>query len=974
MLLTIYNLPSSTRYSDVKNLIMAKCGPTEVILDNLVPHRENGSKKVTVGLAEEEDAAILFRKLNGLLVDGNQLIVESVKKKQTTAQNDLYKMTPSQLAQQNMHSGKPAPLMALPSGPQQPALQQPYYQQTKYQPSYPLGFSNSSQTAPAVTPSPFGGLYGTTQNTNYGYPQQLYQQNQQQSQSISGFDQRAPLGFSNQGSTPSVWSKQNDWNLASNASGGNQNSQQARSGATTTTRWGSPDDRRPARHDPPRDHGRDRSRRSGRDEPRDRRDEPRRDFRRDGPSHDRGRDAQRENRRGASFRDRNRDASARDRGRDHPRGAPARDPPRNRPRDEPSRRPEPGRGPKRQYSPPRPQQSGRVTRATARQQPASQQPSPWMKPQPNKTNAQPDYMPPSKRPKPGLGYVKPFDNQKADFQNKNNVGIVPPKPQVAFQAAIPASTKKYPKNAPARLELRSATWRNQLTSFFAKQILSNPPHKTDLDETLLLSGLKRAIRQRMETLFGKDLKITCDEMTTIYKQKYDDAEVFQEVVDHITNHGFYVVDSPDKAKPFSKLLPTTDKPAPQMKKEEVQQPVKTELKTEETVKILPSYPQGDKRQNKVHKRNTLEMFMNEQIILSRLDEATLNALNTEMDELCALIPEELSEVPPPAHQTYHDVAKTAVVDDLKRILKLNFARRKLNEGPILLRIFNAPKVITRSKLAPVLAELGITSLRKSPKNKPMYIGSCETYEVHDKLCAMDHIIVEGSTVTFKPLQLTGNQRKIQKEMQKAERNKFQDVGENEELNEGDDIEGAGEGDENCEEETQQNIDEETSNVNQGNDTTNADDETYENGDLEANESQENENNDTGNKETETNASTQEDQVTSNIESTDGNNETIVTQENTAKLDTLPTYMQPTENTGQINELPPVENEDFTADVDIDADSENVGQGSFKIDAEGDMEDKELSDLNAEDLEDFKAKINYEEIDMADLNEDDLEDW
>lgn len=256
----------------------------------------------------------------------------------------------------------------------------------------------------------------------------------------------------------------------------------------------------------------------------------------------------------------------------------------------------------------------------------------------------------------------------------------------------------------------------------------------------------------------------------------------------------------------------------------------------------------------------------------------------------------------------------------------------------------------------------------------MYIGSCETYEVHDKLCAMDHIIVEGSTVTFKPLQLTGNQRKIQKEMQKAERNKFQDVGENEELNEGDDIEGAGEGDENCEEETQQNIDEETSNVNEGNDTTNADDETYENGDLEANESQENENNDTGNKETETNASTQEDQETSNIESTDGNNETIVTQENTAKLNTLPTYMQPTENTGQINELPPVENEDFTADVDIDADSENVGQGSFKIDAEGDMEDKELSDLNAEDLEDFKTKINYEEIDMADLNEDDLEDW
>uniref|UniRef100_A0A2A4JQX4 Uncharacterized protein n=1 Tax=Heliothis virescens TaxID=7102 RepID=A0A2A4JQX4_HELVI len=171
MLLTIYNLPSGTRYSDVKNLIMGKCGLTEVILDNLVPHRENGSKKVTVGLAEEEDAAILVRKLNGLLLGGHQLVVESLKKKQPPSQNDLYKMTPSQLAHQDMYSARPAPLMSLPSGPQQPALQQPYYQQTKYEPSFQLGFSNSSQNAPSVTASPFGAPHGTAQQSNLkNYP------------------------------------------------------------------------------------------------------------------------------------------------------------------------------------------------------------------------------------------------------------------------------------------------------------------------------------------------------------------------------------------------------------------------------------------------------------------------------------------------------------------------------------------------------------------------------------------------------------------------------------------------------------------------------------------------------------------------------------------------------------------------------------------------------------------------------------
>lgn len=70
-----------TRYSDIKSLILTKCGFTDLILDNLT-HGDNNSKKVTVGLAEEEDAAILVRKINGLFVDGRQIYVETVTKKQ----------------------------------------------------------------------------------------------------------------------------------------------------------------------------------------------------------------------------------------------------------------------------------------------------------------------------------------------------------------------------------------------------------------------------------------------------------------------------------------------------------------------------------------------------------------------------------------------------------------------------------------------------------------------------------------------------------------------------------------------------------------------------------------------------------------------------------------------------------------------------------------------------------------------------
>lgn len=68
------------RYADVKSLILSKCGLKEVILDNLVSDGRN-SKRVTVGLAEEEDAALLVRHINGLYLEGRQLYVEDVRKK-----------------------------------------------------------------------------------------------------------------------------------------------------------------------------------------------------------------------------------------------------------------------------------------------------------------------------------------------------------------------------------------------------------------------------------------------------------------------------------------------------------------------------------------------------------------------------------------------------------------------------------------------------------------------------------------------------------------------------------------------------------------------------------------------------------------------------------------------------------------------------------------------------------------------------
>lgn len=71
-------LKFQTRYCDLKLMIQQNCNLKEIILDNLMSDGK-GNKKVTVGLAEEGDAAILVRKINGLFVGEHQLYVENVK-------------------------------------------------------------------------------------------------------------------------------------------------------------------------------------------------------------------------------------------------------------------------------------------------------------------------------------------------------------------------------------------------------------------------------------------------------------------------------------------------------------------------------------------------------------------------------------------------------------------------------------------------------------------------------------------------------------------------------------------------------------------------------------------------------------------------------------------------------------------------------------------------------------------------------
>ncbi|CAB3247093.1 unnamed protein product [Arctia plantaginis] len=194
MLLNIHNLPYTVTYNDIKSLIYSKCGIADVILDNLVPH-ENRTKKVTVGLSGEEDAAIFTKNIDGAVMKGHQLRVVSKPKIPTLSQPG-----PSDTIQSHM--------------PQESAYSQGQ------------NYTSSLQNVPTMVPPPPLMNYGTP---NMFYPNQsaFYMMNQSTYPSTSSLPnigyQTVPYGNAgNQGYAQGSWSD-NTWNQQQQSEG-SQNS------------------------------------------------------------------------------------------------------------------------------------------------------------------------------------------------------------------------------------------------------------------------------------------------------------------------------------------------------------------------------------------------------------------------------------------------------------------------------------------------------------------------------------------------------------------------------------------------------------------------------------------------------------------------------------------------------------------------------------------------------------------------------
>ncbi|XP_039761504.1 uncharacterized protein LOC120634784 isoform X2 [Pararge aegeria] len=143
MLLVIHNLPQNMRFFDVKSLIQDECGFDEVILDNLTD--EGDTKRVTVGLADEGDAAILVRKINGLYLGGRKLFVEDVRQKKSCEQP--YR------PMDNPHVPKPRPEKQMKYSqpiPVRPEIKMKYSQSISVRPDKQIKYSQSMPARPEI--------------------------------------------------------------------------------------------------------------------------------------------------------------------------------------------------------------------------------------------------------------------------------------------------------------------------------------------------------------------------------------------------------------------------------------------------------------------------------------------------------------------------------------------------------------------------------------------------------------------------------------------------------------------------------------------------------------------------------------------------------------------------------------------------------------------------------------------------------
>ncbi|XP_037293004.1 uncharacterized protein LOC115450880 [Manduca sexta] len=723
MLLVIHNLPSNTRYSDVKNLIQKQCALNNVILDNLV--NEGTYKKVTVGVAEEGDAVVIERKLNGMMLGGNSLYVEDMRKKKGKSYDankssrwntpPISNNLPSLLGHNTMNFGQNTsrfsqnnPVMGQmmelntsmrsqnnSMGSIAPLMSQntPFMGQITPLLGTPPG--QMVQSGPLMVPPPLmgqapsafsGPFYMSPQSNDYGN----YNSGRPMADQYSSGKDTAPsknYGYPDTGTHKNVPDKpipvwatsEENSNYSNRGYLGNEPDRYQNRQGSRRTKW----------------------------------------------------DSGQEQYESAATRDTSK--RVRPWAADH-------SPPYTRPEYEPFDRSY-DRGQER-YS----RRTGDSGSNAYQRRPfdTSHSGSNY------RSNSPPGFRrgAPRNEYRSHEGRSPPPKRLRADYNAPN----FKPVPNYLKDKKVPKKVKL----TVSKIIERDGVWRSQAAAKIVKEMFTTINTNSAVPQNVAFHKMKTAVRNRLLIILNNRLEVKIPDQVLLYRRKFktdEDQCLYNRIIRHILHE--------KKRKPMesdAQEEADADPDAPKMS-----QPAKTVVQLtpaplEQVLEKLPKYPQG-KTLNQIQKQ-ILKKELKEQTC-PQLDPVMKKAVDLEIDAIRDII---LAECTDPKHEGQTMFCKrmneSDIMDEIRRMITLNLAKRLLNLGTVpLVRILGVPKPPRKAPLDDFLKTRGVVSLKKSDR-KPMYIATCKSYESFDNLCALKDVVIDNVKVLFKPMYLTAPPGKV----------------------------------------------------------------------------------------------------------------------------------------------------------------------------------------------------------------------
>ncbi|CAG9572962.1 unnamed protein product [Danaus chrysippus] len=759
MLLIIHNLPKDAAYHDVKQLIQDECGLSEAILDNLL--NEGNRKRITVGLAEEADAALLMTKLNGKLYKNRVLYVEDVRQKKYS--NQSYQTTiPSGL--------QPPSLTTIPSGLQPTVMkaQIQYPLQTQATNMMGLNYSNMPYYMTQVT-NPIMN-HDQLQDKQSSSNQQTFQNTQSAYQALNPWGYPMNVICANKIQDPTsvnvpqtYESYQNDRDSTNNArpdnqmnyrenesppskrheSFGNYDQGKSRSDGKMNSEWENRRSRRDLSDSRQPSQGRARDRSWDRRDTEPRSSRSRRSKRDRDSYHERQRDSERNTH----------DRSDRKRGSEYDRNE--------------------------RYNP-QPDQNiyvwSKKPNVATRTFSSNPENSTFSKSNSNVFGTTANF-----------GFVgQPSSNRMTFNQAKSMpprqpATIVPPAKRPRFEQNINsfAQANKNPNQDaattnidPQKMIMRAANWRSQAATLLAKQVIKNGS-TTKIDNyvfKILLKKLRECVTLRLDVILGDKIISSLNEVLVSYRMKFNECNdipffkaIMEKVEREIGENAVGSVPKNDEIQihPRDPKFRSANAPTQSIYGNSNIQganknvlPNQSQVQTDKVIakvqnnQKLPKYPNAELKKNEM---------LEYQEDFYKMEPKLQEAVDNEIEQLVQCYLNACDPSNDPDEEIVRNIILRNTVDEFKKVIKLQVTKRVLNiTTGLCVRIFPSLKLPSRDVLEAFLQRHGVVSLKKSENSSKMLIAYCDSYENYDRMLALQTATFgDNIGIQIKPLHLIG---------------------------------------------------------------------------------------------------------------------------------------------------------------------------------------------------------------------------